>query len=157
MFAPCIWFSFRRHPSERLLISLHDGEISRWCRRRIERHLQKCSNCKERIARINRDWAYLSKLNGVVAPEVPENGLVESVHASIAVSADPAAMARRMEAVLEVYLGKRAAAALLKGERTDSAQDGIAKAESMLRILLGNRSAAAIESKLLRIRSSSIL
>jgi hypothetical protein len=62
-------------------------------------------------------------------------------------------MDRRLAAVLKIYLGQRAAAALLQpGETTESSrQERRAGAEAALLTLLGRKGFAAVEMRLLKI------
>jgi hypothetical protein len=150
---------FRRHPSDRLLIALHDGELPEGKRVRALLHLERCTSCRLRSSQIGLDWCRLLELNSsdlaglnITGQEIAAR--VQSViHDWSKEHPVRTEAARRIENVLGVYLGKRAAAALLqeRGASQDPVQDALASAGSTLRILLGNKSAAAIEAKLLQI------
>jgi hypothetical protein len=150
---------FRRHPSDRMLIALHDGQISEGRSARLRRHLDKCPTCRTRSSQIQCDWDLLAKVNSAENRilSIAEQALVSRVHDSIrdwkTEHPDWTDTEHRMEHVLGVYLGKRAAAALVQGSNAlqDPGQDHLASAGSTLRILLGKKSAVAIESTLLRI------
>jgi hypothetical protein len=158
------------HPNEGRLLSLQDGTISGKRQARIRAHIQRCPRCRARAEKIAEEWTHVSALHLAADfnPAFSEEELVKKVRASIhAWSAaslpalSPQAMqafaqteaGRQVAAVLGAYLGQRAASALLRtGEPSPiSEQANLADAGSTLRILLGRKSAAAVEEKLLRI------
>jgi hypothetical protein len=150
---------FRRHPSDRRLAALHDGQIQEGQRARAQRHLDRCPACRLRAERIGRDLAILADVNFAEAKNlsIDEQALVAGVQDSIrswrAEYLNRTEVTRRIEDVLGVYLGKRAAAALMQcgSVLQDSGQDSLANAGSTLRVLLGEKSARAVEARLLRI------
>ena len=154
---------FGRHPGDRLLNSLHDGEIGERRRKRLLVHLERCPGCRSRAIQIKKDWEYLAGLNSAYQQPVSESDLLSKLRASIQTwntshsaalastkqpVVDEAEAARRIEAVLRIYLGNHAAAAVIKGndELQMPGQGSLA-----LRLLLGEKSARAIEAKLRRI------
>jgi anti-sigma factor RsiW len=159
-----------RHPSERLLLLLRDGEIPDRHRFRIQAHLKHCPECQSRAAQIDQDWKYLAELNAAATadPAFSEEEQIKTIRASIHAWSsinfpDFSAQTKpqfaqtetgmQIEAVLGVYIGQRAAAALLRmGEASqDSKPESIANAESILGTLLGRKGATAVKAKLLRI------
>jgi anti-sigma factor RsiW len=157
-------------PSDHLLLLLHDGEISDRRRARVQRHLHRCPRCRERMARIAQDLKDLSAMNSNAGANatLAEEILVAKVRSSIdAWSAanlpdgsapgtqtfEQIEAGRQVAAVLGVYLGQRAANALLRegGTSQISKQEGIASAEATLRILLGRKAATAVGEKLAKI------
>jgi anti-sigma factor RsiW len=160
------------HPSDSLLLSLHDGEISDKRRGRLEAHLNRCPRCQARAARMAQDWRDFAELTlaADAGPASAEEELITKIQSSIhawsaanlPASSQPEAQAfaqtetgRQVAAVLGVYLGQRAAAALLHagGTAQISKQQSVAQFGSTLRVLLGRQSARAVEKKLLRIMS----
>jgi anti-sigma factor RsiW len=162
---------FRRHPGESLLVSLHDNEISPSHRSRIQAHLKQCPRCQDRLAQIEQDWKKLGELRSAASEDpLSEMEMVSGIQAAIhewretnqpasssrkSLTLTQAETDRQIAAVLGVYLGRRAADALLKANRTAqySNQEILANAQSALRILIGRKGATAIEMKLHRIIS----
>jgi hypothetical protein len=150
---------FRRHPSNRILTALHDGVLPERKRVRTQSHLDQCASCRLQASRIDQDWDQLVELNSAdwadmkFAEQETIARVQASIHAWSAGHPVPAEAARRIEDVLGIYLGRRAAAALSqeRGASQDSVRDALASAGSTLGILLGKKGATAIESKLLRI------
>jgi hypothetical protein len=163
---------FRQHPGESLLISLHDNETSPSQRSQILTHLKQCPRCQDRLSRIEQDWKQLEELRLAAGTSVSlsetelASKIQESIHkwseanrpASAARETLPISKAeaeRQIADVLGVYLGRRAADAILHAGQTTqfSNKDSLAGACSALRILIGRKSATAIEMKLHRIMS----
>jgi anti-sigma factor RsiW len=155
------------YPSDGQLLSLCDGELSDEPRVRIQAHLNQCPGCRERAAQIAQDWKDFAELSWAARakPVFAEDALTAGIHASIhawrmanlpaagAQTTQASAQAeadRQAAAVLGVYIGQRAAHALLHGIDTSQAsrQKKLAQAESTLRVLLGRKSAAAVVVKL---------
>ena len=163
---------FQRHPGESLLISLHDNEISPSRRPRILAHLKRCPLCQDRFAKIMHDWNQLEKLKSAASESssLSEDGLVSKIQGSIhawnetnqppSFSQENQTLSRAevehpIAAVLGVYIGRRAANAMLHASGTTefSNMENLAGAGSPLQILIGRKSAAAVESKIHRILS----
>ena len=159
-----------RHPSESLLLSLHVGEISDRRRERLQAHLKQCLRCQARAAQMARDWRDFTELTlaADASPAFAEEELITKVQSSIRgwsaanlpASSQPETqpfaqteVGQQVAAVLAVYLGQRAASALLHAGRATqiSKQEKLAQAEWTLRVLLGRQGAKAVEKKLLRI------
>ncbi len=155
---PHIWLHLWQHPGERLLIAYHDGEVSDKVRARIHDHLQRCFECQSKAAQISQEWTHLSALNAAIETGISKAELAESMQNTIRMAPGSDDARKQMAAVLEVYLGKRAAAAVLTGQVAPGAHayDGLESADALLRTLLGKKSAKAIESRLVRIKGSSI-
>ena len=161
---------YRRHPDDGMLLSLHDGELSADRRARVQVHLKQCARCRHRAEQIAKDWNRLVEWNRSTAAfeRFDQEQLTAKVRTSIdafkaaslvahsagsSQRAPQAAAERQVAEILAVYLGRRAAAALLHAHRasSDSQQEGLRDAESVLRILLGEKPAAAIEAMICRI------
>ena len=158
---------FRRHPSRGVLLSLQDGELPSERRARILAPIEACARCRAEAAQIEQEWKRLAALaSDEVAEPVPAgNDLLARIRASIhAWSAanmtlphtrtlSEAEARRQVEAVLEVYLGKRAATAFLQahGISPSSKLETLAAADSALVALLGREGAAAVSARLQRI------
>lgn len=156
-----------RHPNDGRLLAFHDGELSGKLRERVQAHLNLCPRCLERAAQIAQDWKYFAELGAATAEKPPfaEGELIariqSSIHAWSAANlpASPEqefaqiATGRQATAMLGIYLGQRAANALLNGIEASeiSRQEKLAQAASTLRVLLGRKSAAAVVEKLLGI------
>jgi anti-sigma factor RsiW len=156
-----------RHPSRGVLLSLQDGELSGRRRARILSHLEGCSRCRANAARIKQEWKRIAALASTEgADPVPdENDLLARIQASIRAwsatsltrpqtqTLSEAEARRQMEAVLEVYLGKRAAIALLQahGVSPSSRQDTLTAVDSALAALLGRKGATVVSARLRRI------
>jgi len=156
-----------RHPSDSRLLAFHDGELSGKHRERVQAHLNRCPRCLERAAQIAQDWKDFAELSAATAEKPPfaEGELIAKIKASVHewraadLPASPqqefaqTATGRQVTAMLAIYLGQRAANALLNGIETSeiSKQEKLAQAASTLRVLLGRKSAAAVVEKLLRI------
>jgi hypothetical protein len=156
------------HPSDRRLLTLQDGATHDARCKRTQAHLIRCPRCRERAAHIAEDWSSIAKLNaGENARTVfPEEAMVINIRASmhswsIANPAPPSTQemqefaqtdaGRQVAAILETYLGRRAASALLckAGSSPAPEQRSLAEVWPAIRILLGQKSAAAVEEKLL--------
>jgi hypothetical protein len=155
---------FRRHPGESQLVSLNDNEIPPSLRSKILAHLKQCRRCQDRLMQIEQDWKKLEQLRStsINNASLSEEDLVSNIQASIHAWGEanqPASASRRTRsldeaaAVLGVYLGRRAADAMLQASGTSQPtnKENLASAQSALRILIGRRSATAIEMKLHRI------
>lgn len=149
----------RRHPSDRVLTAMRDGALPDRQLTRVLAHMDRCTACRLRAGRISLEWDELVELNsaGTEDSKAAEQELVARIQAAVRAWNDgqpaQANASRKIEDVLGVYLGKRAAAALLheRAAVDDSLQDIIGSAGSTLRILLGKKSTTVIESKLLKI------
>jgi hypothetical protein len=161
---------FHRHPGESVLLSLHDNEASPARRSRILAHLKQCPSCQDRLTQIEENWKRLKEWKSAASENsaLSEKELASKIQASIHAWSEanrPASTSRenlatikaeanrQIAAVLGVYLGRRAADALLRTNNTlqFSAKEELAGAQSALRILIGRKSATAIEMKLHRI------
>jgi anti-sigma factor RsiW len=156
-----------RHPNDSRLLAFHDGELSGERRARIQAHLNLCPRCLERAAQITQDWKDFAESISATAEKPPfEKGkLIDKIQASVhAWSAAnlPASpeqefvqteTGRQVTAMLAIYLGQRAAKALIDGIEASefSRQEKLAQAASTLRVLLGHKSAAAVVEKLVGI------
>jgi hypothetical protein len=157
-------------PSDRLLLLLHDREISDRQRARVQKHLLQCPRCRERFEQIAQDWKRLAAMNSAAGANsaLAEEVLAARVRSSIdawsaanlSAGAAPGTQTfeqieaeRQVATVLGVYLGQRAADALLREGGTSQIlkKEGIASAEAALRILLGRKAATAIEDRLAKI------
>ncbi len=167
-----VWYW--RHPSDKLLLLFHDGEISNQGRVRVQGHLKQCPRCRKRAAQIAQDWISLTQLSTAATadPLFKEDELIPKIQASIHAwsaanlsasqqremkSFASAKERRQVASVLETYLGKRAVSALFHGEETKSASDfeKLDQAKSILRILLGHKGSTAVEKKLHRIMANT--
>ncbi len=154
-------------PSDGDLLALRDNEISDKRRVRVEAHLKQCASCRERAARIAREWDEFAAIsaNAAARPSFAEDELIADIQASIRAWSEanlppPAQTAKRAlssseaerqaVAVLGLYIGQRAAKALLQGiDASETARkEKLAQAESTLCALLGQKSAAAVMEKL---------
>jgi hypothetical protein len=113
---------------------------------------------------IEQDWQQLEELRSasINNASLSEEDLVSGIQAFIHAGSEvhpPASPARETQsldqaaAVLGVYLGRRAADAMLQASGTSrlTNKENLASAKSALRTLIGRRSATAIEMKLHRI------
>ncbi len=156
-----------RHPDDGVLLALHDGELSEPRRARALSHLEHCLRCRARAAQIGQEWECLSGRRAAAGrvSDSREADLLVKIQASIhawsaanIVTAPPQAAevfarteaGRQMALVLGIYLGQRAAAALLEagGAVPPSRSGCLATAESTLTALLGRRGTSAVEAKL---------
>ena len=163
---------FQRHPGERLLVALYDNELSSARRSGVLNHLKQCRRCQRRLLQIEQNWSRLEALKSAASENLPysEKEFVSKIQASILarIAADHTVSAsqktaaftdteakRQIAAALGVYIGRRAADALLQADRTSpvSNKDGLASARSAMQILIGRKGARAIETKLHRIMS----
>ena len=154
-------------PSDGQLLALQDGELSGKRRASVQAHLEQCSQCRERAARIAQDLNAIAALSSAAAAKSPtgEQELIADVQASIRAWSEanlpptpdqakqalsPTEAERQAVAILGLYIGQRAAKALLQGIDASEAskKEKLAQAESTLRVLLGNKSAAAVVEKL---------
>jgi hypothetical protein len=156
------------HPGDSLLVSLHDNELSPSRRSRVLTHLKKCRHCRDRLMQIDLDWRQLEELR-LAANRQPLSdtelisGIQASIHACSEATPQPASQEDlekvqaetncNVAAALGVYIGRRAADAMVRANGTSlfSNRKNLASAQSTLRILIGRKSAAAIETKLHRI------
>ncbi len=157
-------------PSDGDLLALQDNELSVERRARIQAHLNRCARCRERAERIARKWGEFAAFHQTASANPPfsEDELIAVIQSSIRAWRDanlpPPPEAERLVltkteaerqavAVLGLYIGQRAAKALLQGiEDSESARkEKLAQAESTLRALLGRKNAAAVVEKIARI------
>ena len=157
-------------PSDGELLALHDGELTGKRRTQIQEHLKRCARCRDRSAQIAEDWNNFTSLNSdsIANSSSSEEGLILDIQASIRAWSEanlpfapatkdyaltPAEAERQAIAVLGLYIGQRAAKAMLQGIDTSEAskQEKLAQAESTLSTLLGRKSATAVIEKLARI------
>jgi anti-sigma factor RsiW len=157
-------------PSDGDLLALQDNELSVERRARIQAHLNRCARCRERAERIAREWSEFAAFHQTASANPPfsEDELIADIQSSIRAWRDanlpPPPEAERLVltkteaerqavAVLGLYIGQRAAKALLQGiEDSESARkEKLAQAESTLRALLGRKNAAAVVEKIARI------
>ncbi|MDM7995868.1 MAG: zf-HC2 domain-containing protein [Acidobacteriota bacterium] len=157
-------------PSDGDLLALQDNELSVERRARIQAHLNRCARCRERAERIAREWSEFTAFHQTASANPPfsEDELIADIQSSIRAWRDanlpPPPEAERLVltkteaerqavAVLGLYIGQRAAKALLQGiEDSESARkEKLAQAESTLRALLGRKNAAAVVEKIARI------
>jgi anti-sigma factor RsiW len=157
-------------PGDGELLALHDGELSEKRRTQIQKHLMHCPRCRDRSAQIVQDWNNFASLNSDSVPNPPssEEAMILDIQASIRAWSEanlpftpatknyaltPAEAERQAIAVLGLYIGQRAAKAILQGIDASEAskQEKLAHAESTLRTLLGRKSATAVIEKLARI------
>jgi len=157
-------------PSDGELLALQDNELSVKHRVRIQAHLKRCGRCRERAERIAREWSEFAAFTETASAKSPfsEDELIADIQSSIRAWSDAnlppppederlvltkAEAERQAVAVLGLYIGQRAAKALLQGiDASESARkEKLAQAESTLRALLGQKNAAAVMEKLTRI------
>jgi hypothetical protein len=158
------------HPSDTQLLSLQDGTIPDKRFARTRTHLMRCARCRKRAAQITEDWKSIATLNAAVNPVAvfSEEEMMAHIRASMHAwsaanrAASPAQgmpelvqtdASRQIAAILETYLGRRAALTLLRTSKTTPSSEQVSPAEVWLalRVLLGRKSAAAVGDKLLRI------
>jgi len=163
---------FRIHPGRGVLLSLQHGELSGKRRVRTLSHLEACSRCRARAARIEQEWKRFAELAAAEAinPGFKEEELIARIQDSIrawseanvtpsqAQTLSEAEARCQLEALLEVYLGKRAAAALVGtlGASPSSRQETLAAADSALAALLGRKGATAVSARLQRIMAQAL-
>ena len=166
-FSLIAWLS--RHPSEKLLLALHDGELSAGLRARTLSHIEKCGACRLRFDRMEQSWALLAASHEAAAGTSPlgEELLLSRIRDSIhtwsaanlasprsrdAVAFSESEDGRLMGLVLGIYLGRRAAAGLLGAgyAMPPSRRECLFRAGSILSALLGGKGAMAVEAQLLR-------
>jgi len=153
------------HPADGVLFALQDGQLSGRRLTRAHAHLKKCRRCRNKAAQMAREWKrvvdsgpapgfasaiaekeLLARIRGSIRASYPaEEGLPQPQAAAFAQTE----AGRQMAAVLGVYLGKRAAGALLNAGESDtpSKQECLAAAGSALTALLGRKGAAAVEAR----------
>jgi hypothetical protein len=166
-FAGCAKIWSWRHPSRGVLLSLQDGELSGKSWARVLSHLEGCARCRARAAQIELECKRFAALASAEGADALPNGndLLARIQDSIrawsatnltrpqAQTLSEAEARRQMEAVLEVYLGKRAAIALLQahGVSPSTRQETLTAVDSALAALLGHRGATVVSARLRRI------
>jgi anti-sigma factor RsiW len=162
------WFG--GHPSDGRLFSLRDGALSDRQRACVTEHLKKCDRCRAKTAQMEREWKRFAELSAVsnIKSSIEENELLAKIRSDIRAwsNANPSPLSslpandfektetgHKVAAVLSIYLGNRAAAALLQTNETPERERAgkLIGAERTLSILLGRKCAAAIDLKLRRI------
>ncbi len=157
-------------PSDGELLALQDNELSGKRQARIQAHLKRCGRCRERAERIAREWSEFVALNEAASANPPfsEDELIAEIQSPIKAwsraNLPPPKETERLvltkteaerQAVagLGLYIGQRAAKALLQGmeDSESSRKEKLAQAESTLRALIGRKNAAAVVEKITRI------
>jgi anti-sigma factor RsiW len=158
------WLAGRLHPGRGSLISFTDGELGPLATAWVEHHVSSCASCKREMERLCEDF---SRFQMLVQPgpdtEVLERGLADLEQAMTQLTHDSQstgaaeidlAARRRFVAELEVYLGKRATAALLGRLRQDNRlNELVAASVPALAALLGRKTADAITARVSRLES----
>jgi hypothetical protein len=158
-----------RHPSDSRLLALQDETTQDARDERTRAHLMRCAHCRTRAAQIAEDWKSLVALSVAANPATAfvEEELTENIRDFMHVwsagnRAAPSALesqdpvrsnaGRQIAAILETYLGRRAAGVILRTGQSTSAsgQANYAKVRQTLRVLLGCKNTAAMEIKILR-------
>ncbi len=162
-FALQILHWFHRHPGDAQLLSFLDGELSKKRRASAMKHLKNCDSCHARLAQIEKEWNYFGELNAASSAEplFSKKDLILKIRSAISAgpeaprlpaSPGTAETDRRLAAVLGIYLGRRATAAILSEEPSSSSRrERLAGAEAALSTLLGRKGFAAVETRLLNI------
>jgi hypothetical protein len=153
------------HPSARDLVGYFDGELEAGAARRVRTHLTKCERCKAQSMELKSVLAEFDDIHAAALdPDVTaEEGLatiqnaIDALH-SAATTGHPVGgsfadteLGRRVAEVLEIYLGRRTATALLEAAWRGAATDQriLSAADPILREFLGRRSAVNIQRTLL--------
>jgi len=149
---------FCRHPGKRRLLLFLDNELPDMHRNQIIRHLAECNRCHARMVQMEREWRFFAELNLASSLDLIEKKkLITKIQAAIQdlKSSPPqlpekTEMDRQLAAVLDIYLGRRAAASLVQPEKDSAPSRGekIAGAEAALLTLLGRKGFAAVEMRL---------
>jgi hypothetical protein len=163
-----------RHPSDDLLLSLSHREINGESLDRIVAHVGRCQRCSKKKEQLEQEWKGIAALGAgtAVLSKLAEEELIHKIQSSMSAQVDcnnPADLKpapsdpeaeRQVEEMLGTFLGKRAAAALLRKEQ-DSANAAIPGSLEdilpILRALLGSRGAEAIERRFLRLTNQPVL
>ncbi|HYK89448.1 MAG TPA: hypothetical protein VE398_11805 [Acidobacteriota bacterium] len=161
------WVSALFHPADNVLVMLNDAELRDKSRERSLSHLENCGRCQERVSQIAHEWKIIAQVWRADADaagadrELAEiqstiNSWITADGVPISQPSQPFAQTptgRQVSAVLGIYLGHRAAAALLEagGAAPRSRQQYLMAADTALTALLGRKGAAAVGAKLLRI------
>jgi hypothetical protein len=114
----------------------------------MKRHIDRCDHCRMRLARLEQEWKQLAEMRA--HSFISEEELLAKIQSAIRTQiASGMEKDRKIAAVLGVYLGQRAAEAIIKGETSESERrKKIAGAEAALSILLGRRGFAAVETRI---------
>ncbi len=154
----------RGHPSDGTLFALQDGQLAGSRKTRAYTHLANCPACREKAVQMELDWKSVDDAYRTPGSDfVPaEDELLASIRNALRASdpaedvlAAPQAAAfaqteagRRMAGVLGIYLGQRAAAALLDAGGNNSKQECLTAAGNALTELLGQKGAAAVQARI---------
>lgn len=147
---------FYRHPGDSRILSFLEGELQDKRHAYMAKHIKECNRCHTKLVQMEQDWKHFAELNTASAadPFFEEKELIAKIQDSLhdQPKSGPE-MDRQLASVLGIYLGQRAARALLQpGETTESSrQERLAGAEAALLTLLGRKGFAAVEMRLLKI------
>lgn len=147
---------FHQHPGDSQILSFLHGELPEERRAFMVKHLNKCHRCHTKMIQLEQEWKHFAELNTAVTanPVFEEKELITKIQDALhdRLKSGPE-MDRQLASVLGIYLGQRAAAALLQPGKTtaSSRQERLAGAEAALLTLLGRKGFAAVEMRLLKI------
>jgi anti-sigma factor RsiW len=150
---------FYQHPGDSQILSFLHGELPDERRSFMVKHLDQCHRCHTRLMQLEQEWKHFAELNtaSTATSSLEEKELIAKIQDALhdRPKSGPE-MDRQLAAVLKIYLGQRAATALLQPGETAAAsqQERLAGAEAALLTLLGRKGFAAVEMKLLKILES---
>ena len=156
----------RGHPSDGTLFALQDGQLAGRRKTRAYTHLANCPACREKAAQMEREWEsvvgvcrtpdsdfvpaedeILASIRDAIRASSPAEDFLTAPQGAVFAQTEAG---RRMAGVLGIYLGQRAAAALLDagGNNPQSKQECLAAAENALTALLGQKGASAVQVRI---------
>jgi hypothetical protein len=146
---------FRRHPSDEELTLFVDKELKEERLVYLRQHFNQCDRCRARWTRLEQEWKNLAAMSADTNAQypIPNEELLKKIQAAIHDhNVSGSETDQKVAAVLGIYLGRRAAEAILKGEASASARrEKIVGAEAALSALLGRKGYAAVETRLVSI------